>query len=298
MSSPAPFVTPEFVSIGELLKATPQSDGGRRFLYIEASNEGVDQQGEIVAAKALAEAAPYYLRYGNCDLEHFTLIGAKVGIPNYTHYEIGQPVEVGQKDGKTFVKAEIYKGDGPAAEKANEVWAGLTEITPPQRWYPSVGGKVLEKTVTRDDRGEAASTILSRIRWVNIGMSKTPVNQHVPECTTIPIGVFAKCWSEDGVDLVKALTAGYGTDSAGFTGAAALREQSLDRKVKDTTIGSYFDFREKMAGALRKGEVGASPNAEAMFAHATGPMGLSHDQGSAFVERFMRDLASKMKSKS
>ncbi len=38
-----------------MLKATASTEGGRRFLYLEASNEGVDQQAEVVAAKALAD---------------------------------------------------------------------------------------------------------------------------------------------------------------------------------------------------------------------------------------------------
>ena len=46
---------PEFLSIGSMLKATPQMDGGQRIVYFEASNEGLDQQGEVIAAKALAE---------------------------------------------------------------------------------------------------------------------------------------------------------------------------------------------------------------------------------------------------
>ena len=297
------FVAPEFISIGEMLKATPRIEGDRRILYIEASNEGLDQQGEVVAAKALADSAEYYKRYGNLDLHHYTLIGAKAGIVDYPLYEIGRPLDVGQIDGRTFVKGELFRGEGRAAEKANQVWSSMTEISPPQRWYPSVGGQVLGKAVERLGDGSLGKTLVTRVRWSNIALDKCPVNQHVAECATMPIGVFAKCWSASGLDisramnLSKAITAGYGTDSAAFSGGAALREQSLDGSVKDQTVGNYFDFRERMASALRKGECGAAPNAEAMHSFATSRLGMSHDRAAEHVERFMRDLHSGLQRK-
>jgi hypothetical protein len=283
---------PDFVSVGSLLKATPATEGGRRILYFEASNEGLDQQNEVIAAKALAESADYFLRYGNIDIDHMTLIGAKAGIPDYTNFEIGRPLEVGQKAGKTFVKSEIYSGSGQAAEKANMVWSGLTEISPPQRWYPSVGGAVLAKSVQVDPKTLARKSIVGKVRWSNIGISKTPVNQHVAECATMPLGVFAKSFSVAGnvFNFSKALEAGYGSDSAGLTGGGALREQSLDHGVKN-----YWDFRNKLAGAMRSGEAGENPKAASLLAYAVKEFGLSQGDAAGYVERFMRDLHSELK---
>src|SRR5690606_15077846 len=85
---------PDYISVGGLLKASPAEEGGERLLYIEASNEDVDHQNEVVLQKALAESADYYLRHGNVDLSHYTLIGPKAGIANFLEYEIGKPVEV------------------------------------------------------------------------------------------------------------------------------------------------------------------------------------------------------------
>ena len=293
---------PEFIALGAMLKATPSTEAGRRILYFEASNEGLDQQGEVIASKALADSADYFKRYGNIDIDHFTLIGAKSGIPDYPLYEIGRPLDVGQRDGRTFVKSEIYSGQGQAAARANMVWDGLTGLTPPQRWYPSVGGSVLAKATEVAPKGERGRTLITRVRWSNIGVSKTPVNQHVAECATMPIGVFAKCWSSAGLDIAeaihlsKALTAGYGTDSAGFSGGAALREQSLDRGVKATTQGSakvlnYFDYRDRLAGAMRRGELGAKPRLADLQTFSTRELGLSEDQAAEHVERFARDLS-------
>ncbi len=99
---------PSYLSISQMLKATPVAEGVDRFIYLEASNESLDQQGEVVLAKALEDSAAYYLRFGNLDIDHYTQIGARAGVPNYELYEIGRPIDVSVKDGATFVKGQIY----------------------------------------------------------------------------------------------------------------------------------------------------------------------------------------------
>lgn len=284
---------PEYLSIGNMLKATPQVAGGQRIVYFEASNEGLDQQNEVVAAKALADSAEYFKRYGNIDIDHYTLIGAKTGIPDYPMYEIGRPVEVRQTGKTTFVKAEIYSGSGPAAERANMFWSSLTEINPPARWYPSVGGSVLEKAIEVDPDTKMRKAIIKKVRWNNIGVSKTPVNQHVSTCATVPVGAFTKCWTAAGLDLAKALEAGYGTDSAVMTGGASLREQSLDPRIH-----SYFDFRNKLAGGMRSGSVGKNPGARDLVEFAARTFSLPRDQAAEWVERFLRDLKNGLNKRS
>ncbi|MDU7523498.1 MAG: hypothetical protein E7K72_19290, partial [Roseomonas mucosa] len=225
-----------FLSISDMLKATPGTDGDARFLYFEASNESVDAQGEVVLAKALADSIPYFLRYGNLDIDHVTQIGARKGIPDYNSFEIGVPRDAKADGKRIFAKCELYRGDSKMAEKANEVWDSLTRQAPPARWYPSVGGAVKA-------RGTAQGRpCVSKVLWNNIGISRTPVNLSVPTVGTVPFGVLAKSWSAEGFDLGKALSAGYGGDSATLTGGAALGRQSLDG-----TPYSYQDFRERMS---------------------------------------------------
>lgn len=290
---------PEYLSIGNMLKATPHMDGGQRIVYFEASNEGLDQQSEVIAAKALAESAEYFKRYGNIDIDHFTLLGkpnpqmGRPGIPGAELYEIGRPLDVRQDGKTTFVKAQIYSGQGPAAENANMFWSSITDLNPPQRWYPSVGGSVLAKSVEIDSKTKMRKAIVSKVRWNNIGVSKTPVNQHVGTCATIPLGAFAKSWGASGLDFAKALEAGYGTDSATLTGGSAMREQSLDGRVH-----SYFDFRNKIARAMRSGDIGKNPGARELVAHAATKFSLAPDQAAEWVERFMRDLKNGLNKRS
>lgn len=278
-------VATEYLSIPDMLKATPSEEGGERILYFEASNEARDQQGEVVMQKALADSADYYLRYGNVDIDHVTQIGAKQGIPDYNLFEIGRPVDVRLDGPNTFVKSVIYRGEGPMADKANQVWSSLTDITPPARWYPSVGGAILERVPDFDPTTRTTRTLIKRVRWTNVGLSRTPVNQTVPTVSTVPFGVLAKSWGANGLLLAKGLEGGYGTDAATLTGGAALRGQSLDRKVQ-----SYFDFRDRLAGDIRKRRV--HPTAERIVAHATSHLGLDGSTAAEWTERFLHDLQS------
>lgn len=275
----------DFLSFTGFLKATPAEEGGRRIIYLEAGNEALDLQNEVVLAKALAESASYYLRYGNLDVDHVTQIGAAKGIPNYLSFEIGRPIDVRVDGPAVFVKGELFAGTGRAADMANQVWDSLTKLTPPARWYPSVGGAILDRVAEADPASGARRTIVRKVRWTNVGLSRTPVNPTVPTASTVPIGALAKCWGPAGLDLGKALTAGYGTDSAALTGGAALRRQTADPELQ-----SYWDFRERMAGDVRARRV--APTAAAMHARAVETYRLGEAEAAEWIERFLSDLQS------
>jgi len=280
---------PSYLSISNMLKATPVSEGGERFVYLEASNETLDQQGEIVLAKALQDSADYFLKFGNLDIDHYTQIGARAGIPNYELYEIGRPVDVAFRDGSTFVKGQIYSGSGPVAEKANAFWSSLTELNPPARWYPSVGGSVIGKSIIIDPKTKEKRAVINKVRWTNIGFSKTPVNPNLATVSTVPFGALATSWCASGFDLSKALESSYGTDSSALSGGAALRKQSLEPGLL-----SYWDFRDALADLIRKGKVSGGKPAEWVKV-ARKRFGLSLDEAAAYVERFLGDLQRRRK---
>lgn len=284
---------PDYFSINLMLKASPSTEGADRFIYMEASNEGRDLQNERVMAKALAESADYYLRYGNVDLDHYTLLGrpnpalGRAGLPQPEQYEIGQPVAVDVRGDRTFVKARLYQG--PAAVNANMVWDSMTQQHPAARWYPSVGGVPLAKSVQIDPSTGERTAVVERVRWTNIGLSRTPVNQHVPTAQVTPMGPLAKSFGF----IVKGLESGYGTDSASLAGGAAMRKQSLYGAAGGRhPIMSYFDLRERLSGDLRSGRV-KNPGAAGIMAHCVDQYGLSHDEAAEHTERFMRDLSKK-----
>lgn len=273
-----------FLSFSQCLKATPAEEGGKRYVYLEASNESVDQQGEIVLARALEESAEHYLKYGNIDLDHITQIGPKAGIADHHLYEIGRPVEVKIDNNRTFVKGQIIQGEGPVAAKANQFWESITEVEPPQRWYPSVGGSILEDDYDIDPETKRKRRLITKVRWTNIGLSRTPANSEVPEISVVPIGALAKCWGAGGLDITKALEAGYGSDSASLTGGGALRRQSLYGAPIN-----YWDFRHQLSVALLRHKVSGS--AGDLADYAVKEYGLSRSEAAEWVERFLRDLS-------
>jgi len=220
-----------YISLGGLLKATPAEESGRRILYMEASNEDPDYQNEIVLQNALSESADYYLRHGNIDLSHYSILGPKSGLANFMEYEIGKPIDVQVSD-RTYVKCELYTGESPMAKNANMVWDSLTKQNPPSRWYPSVGGVVLSKSMQIDPLTGKKVQVVDKVRWNNIALDRCPVNKTVPEVSSAPVGVFAK--SMNGF-VIKALAASACTDTAQLTGGGALGRQSLDGAQAEQT---------------------------------------------------------------
>lgn len=276
---------PDYISVGGLFKASPSEEAGERILYFEASNEDVDHQNEVVLQKALAESADYYLRHGNVDLSHYSLMGPKSGISDFMSYEIGKPIDVKVNGSRTFVKAQLYRGDSPMAKNANMVWDSLTKQSPPSRWYPSVGGAVLAKSVKIDPATKARVAVIEKVRWNNVALDRCPVNRTVPEVSTAPVGTFAKSL---GGFVVKALEAGYGTDAASLTGGAAFRKQSLQG-------ANYFHAREKLSHAMLTGKLGTRPGPHEIMDYLSREFGVSPEEGAEFTERLMGDIHRNLK---
>ncbi|EAM1616310.1 hypothetical protein EU642_21995 [Salmonella enterica] len=274
---------PDLVSFELMLKARPATEAGARFIYFEASNEGVDQQGERVLAKALKESKDHFLKFGNIDIDHYTMVGPRMGMTDYQSYEIGQPVDVAFRGEKTFVKARLYEGNTPLAARANEVWESMTALNPPAKWYPSVGGAILEKSDALDPKTGDKVTLIEKVRWTNVGLSRTPVNQHLPTATSHAVGTFAK--SLNGF-VLKALEASGATDSLALVGGGALRKQSLDTGKRAV---SYHQFRDQLAGALlNKTLVDQSETGLCTWAAST--FGMSPSEAADWVHRFLRSL--------
>jgi len=285
----------DHVSFDLMLKATPAMDGGERIIYFEASNEGIDQQGERVLAKALSDSVAIFKAHGNIDLDHLSLLrkGTQEGI----EAEIGFPVDAAINDKRTFVKAQLYKGDSRLAANANMVWESLTAISPPARWYPSVGGSILERGVEIDPLTKAAVNVVKKVRWVNVALSRTPVNQNLGTVSATPVGTF--CKSLNCFVLGKALEASYSTDSASLTGGGALRTQSLDGAPV-----SYEDFEEHLARKLRRtknkkaisGRDGTFSDVNILKSvadFASESLGLEPSDALAMTARFLSDLKRK-----
>ncbi|WP_020504322.1 hypothetical protein [Lamprocystis purpurea] len=269
--------------VSGLFKARPAEEGGERILYMEASNEHLDLQGERVLAKSLQASSDYFLRYGVIDLDHRTQRSAAVGDNPYL-WAIGQPIAVTGDDTRTLVKAQLYRGDSPVAANANMVWDSMTKVTPPTPWYPSVAGHV--PSGGRQVDPVTQETTVTSVLWSNIGLSRTPVNTMVPPAAVMEAGVLAKCLM--GGAAIKALEAGYGTDVATLTGGAAVRVESIDPapQVIQPQV-DYVPVREALARYLRSG---GEPRPQSMAEHLIHSFHVPPDEASGWVERFLRDV--------
>lgn len=242
----------------DFLKARPVEEGGRRYVFCEASNENWDQQKERILKSALLGSKELFLRQGNIDIDHMTVLGWALKVPNPHSYEIGLPLEVRESPGGVFVKGEIYRGQ----EKADWWWRTQTEQSPAMRWFPSVYGHSSEddKRKVFDAASGTHRDVIVRARWKGLAFAKTPQNLSVPGVSVQPFGAFAKAAIAaldgptcvgDHCDCVRKAVEGasYATDSTALSGGAALRGQSLDRYVHDTShaAGAAERWVEAMA---------------------------------------------------
>lgn len=275
----------DYTVFDTMLKAIPVEDGGDRIIYVQASNENKDYQGEVVLAKALRESADYFTRFGVLDMDHKSIpkIAKTFGITNTDEWIIGQPVDVRFTGDSTFVKAQLRSGDSHLATQANIVWEGLTKVKPPVRYYASVGGAVLDRDVKFDPQSGEPVQVITKTLWGSLALSRAPVNLTLDVATTVPVMTFAK--SMGGfVPMTKALMAGYGTDAATLTGGAALGRQSLDGVPVN-----YLDFRERLSGDVRQRRI-PQLTISSLVDYTTSRYHLSRDEATQWVGKFLKEL--------
>jgi len=203
---------PFYAPFAEVLLIKGVEEDGRWIVYLEASNELKDQDGEVVDQAALKKAADYYLSHGVISWDH------KHKQTHDPKYIIGEPLDVRfTEDGKTLVKGFLYQ----ANEIAKSVWKNMKSGA--KRLGASVGGGILDK----------ASEHIRKVIWDELAMTHKPINDGtLGNVQLIPFSAFAKAvsFSEGNTSLdefVKALTAGGGVDAASFTGGRALTPESL-----------------------------------------------------------------------
>lgn len=278
------------ISLPLCLKATPKLEGGQRLIYCEPSNESTDLDGERVLREALRDSADYFLAKGNFDLDHLTILGYQaVGGRNPREFELGRPLDVKFDHGRTFVKGLIYQGTGPMVEEANKFWSSLTEMQPPMPWYPSVGGHVRDRGVIIPKGETQPVKAIKKVYWNNIGFSREPVNSTVPGVTTVPLGSFAKSWIGAGSTLEyerveKAITAGYGTDSATLTGGGALRKESLHG------VARYQTLSGSLVAAIRNGLVKTPINRDAVVEYLMQREGASEEEAESVIRQLAKRI--------
>jgi len=173
------------VNVPVIIKA--RTDGDRRLVEVEASNEQVDSQGDVILQSALMKAAPEFIATGALDIDHLSEFGERMGIRNPASYIIGRPTEV--KDlggGRTGVVGEISRSaDGvsrPQDHKYDEFWESLT-CNPPVVWRASVYGFPTEGGIDVFDGqpGPYGATryLIRGFEWRSLAFTRRPVNDSI-----------------------------------------------------------------------------------------------------------------------
>lgn len=224
-----------------MFRARPVTEGERRLVYCEASNEAFDSAGDQVLKGALLKSAPYFERFGNIDVDHMSVLGYRLGFQNPRQFEIGKPLQVRESADGVLVKGEIYRGGHALAD---EFWGSLT-LEPPMHWWPSVYIRHDDESRRRvwDAVEKKHKRAIVKCDWAGLGFAREPVHRTLAQVSRVPFGAFLKAMNAalampccdacaDDAASCKALTATgadgvAATDPVVLTGGAALRRQSM-----------------------------------------------------------------------
>jgi hypothetical protein len=222
---------------------------GNYIFEVEASNENLDLQGQIVLQRALLGSSGHFLKNGVISLDHLHKRkgpnGEAISDPTMV---IGEPIDVRVDGKKTIVVGKLYKNNDIAKDIINKLKDGSSRIK------ASVGG-IFPKIVK--DAKSGTEKIIS-VLWNDLALTCSPVN------STVSAACFAKSYSPD--EFVKALTAGGGTEHAEFTdGRAIIPEdvQTYTHNVTETNAG-YEELKDKiraLLAAIKTGEIKGRENA-------------------------------------
>jgi len=232
-----------------LSKSLQRDDDGNVIFTAEASNENLDIEQQRVLQRALLQTQDYFVKNGVISKDHKHREFHKDGSYDiHEEFVIGEPIEVTTQGTRTFVRGKLYPNNDYAKKFIKLLDQGSTRVK------ASVGGLVprLKKGM---ENGRKIGEIIS-VLWDDLALTITPVNP-----TVEPAVSMAKSLSS--VEFVKALSIGYGTDSAEFTGGRALQKEDVEHEksllvINEAVIAS-------LVGAMSDGDVTGLEEAESFL---------------------------------
>ena len=194
MYLPDEFDGPIILQVPAVIKAHIEKGSERRLIEVEASNETVDADGDVVLQKSLLDAAPIFIAMGHFDMDHKSEFGARLGIKDPSSYIVGRPLEVYPgPESSTLVKGEIRRPlDGainPTMNRYDELWASL-QSDPPVKWLASIYGWPTDVIDCRGYPEKALGTgatrfIVKAIDWRSLAFTRTPKNMALKSAARI-----------------------------------------------------------------------------------------------------------------
>lgn len=239
----------------EIRKSAGKTDAFGNYIFeVEASNENLDLQNQIVLQNALMESKDEFLKGGVISFDHLHKRRDEKGnVISDPSMVIGEPIDVtfDEATKKTIVKGKLYATNEKAQEIIKMLKAGSTRVR------ASVGG-IFPQIVKNVKTGVEKIT---HVLWNDLALTTSPVNN------TVGNAVFAKSMTAaEFVDYLplevkKSLCAGYSTDSAAKTGGQALIPEDTNTKtidVSNTTTKSNTNEEEaieKLVDMLKRHRV-------------------------------------------
>lgn len=192
-------------------------EGNDWMLYLEASNEHLDQDNEIIESGALRKAKDYYLGHGVISWDH------KHKIKDDPLYIIGDPLDVKfSQDGRTLVKGRLYQHN----RIARNLWDNIRSAA--RMLGASIGGNYLHKAADR----------VKRVLWDETAVTHKPINDLT----------YGSVQAMPFPEFMKAMMAGAGVNPEGFSGGRAMIPESMQgtdhrvaRAVVDELSRSVLD---------------------------------------------------------
>ena len=226
----------------EIRKSTGKTDDYGNYIFeVEASNENLDLQNQIVLQRALMESKDEFLKGGVISFDHLHKRRDEKGnIISDPSMVIGEPIDVyfDEENKKTIVKGKLYSNNDKAKDLIKMLKAGSTRVR------ASVGG-IFPQVVKNLKTGVEKIT---HVLWNDLAITTSPVNN------TVGSAVFAKSMSAAEfvnylpLEIKKSLCAGYNTDSATMTGGQTLIPEDTKTKcvdVSNTQAINKSDVNEK-----------------------------------------------------
>ena len=228
-----------------LQKGAFEIDPKGDFLFdVEASNENLDFEQQRILQRALLDSKDYFLSNGVVSKDHKHQKFQPNGKISYDEsFIIGEPIDVYTDGGSVRVKGRLYNSNPYAQEFMKLLQDGSTRVK------ASVGG-LMPKVVNKNENGVKVGNVVS-VLWNDLALTVAPVNPSVS-----PAVMVSKSLSS--LEFVKSLSAGYGTDSAGFTGGRALQQEDVEHGIVNADNGAAL---ASLIGAITDGEITDYENA-------------------------------------
>lgn len=201
-------------------------EDGNYIFEVEASNENLDLQNQIIQQKALIKSKEYFMTNGVISDDHQHKVRNEDGeIENHLDKVIGEPLEVWTDGTKTFVKGKLYRNNKYAKGYIDLLKAGSSRV------HASVGG--IKPVVHKHKDG---TETISDFLWNDLALTISPVNW------TVGSAKFAKSLSN--IEFCKAIQL---TESESFptpiqqNNEKVIQKEDIERKIHTVDSESNKD---------------------------------------------------------